>query len=40
MARTSQIRRQTSETDISMDFTIDGSGTYSVQTPVGQVYGR
>ncbi len=33
--RTSKIIRKTNETDISIELNIDGSGEYSVNTPVG-----
>ena len=35
MERSAHIERKTTETNIRVDFEIDGAGTYSVQTPVG-----
>ena len=35
MGRSAHIERKTSETDIKVELEIDGTGTYSVQTPVG-----
>ncbi len=34
MERTANVARKTSETDIKLTFSIDGTGTYTVQTPV------
>jgi len=34
MERTSQVKRKTTETDISLKLNIDGSGKYSINTPV------
>lgn len=34
-ARTSNITRKTNETDIKMDFSIDGSGKYEIDTGIG-----
>ncbi|MCL4107736.1 UNVERIFIED_CONTAM: hypothetical protein GTU68_022197 [Idotea baltica] len=33
--RTAQIKRQTAETDISVDISLDGTGTYDIETGVG-----
>ena len=35
MKRNARIERSTAETDIKLDFTIDGSGSYDIRTPVG-----
>ena len=34
MERTSQVKRKTTETDITLKINIDGSGKYSIKTPV------
>ena len=35
MGRSARIERKTTETDITVELEIDGTGSYSVQTPVG-----
>jgi imidazoleglycerol-phosphate dehydratase len=35
MSRSTTINRKTKETDISMDFTVDGSGTAQIETGIG-----
>ncbi len=34
MERTSQVKRKTTETDVTLKINIDGSGKYSIKTPV------
>ena len=35
MARTARIERKTSETDITVEVDLDGTGQYEVSTPIG-----
>lgn len=35
MARSARIARKTTETDVTLELEIDGSGTHSIDTPVG-----